>query len=256
MLPNAMQAQLSEYYAAQAIHPQDFRCVHQEFCRRYAYQGVMTPVKMSMVGSQYGVQYPHIVVVSLDPPNGGDSTSDQRTTAYLSSTHEADNYTTQRTNVHWAMTQIIVKDILALYGYQAQAGAAVVDEPYGGRPIENVCAYFAHVNAAKCSMNNPGKGQAAGQVHQRCSGSYLLGELTVLQPDILITQGSGANAAVGALFPAQAPKRCQPPDAHRMPMGETETLWLLMPHPAYRGLTLIRQAWPFYIQHLATRSGN
>ena len=251
-----MQAQLSEYYAAQGIHPQDFRCVHQEFCRRYAYQGVMTPVKMSMVGSQYGVQYPRIVVVSLDPPNGGDSTSDQRTTATISATHEADNYTTQRTNVHWAMTQIIVKDILALYGYQVQAGAAVVDEPYGGRPIENVCAYFAHVNAAKCSMNNPGKGQAAGQVHQRCSGSYLLGELTVLQPDILITQGSGANAAVGARFPAQVPKRCQPPDAYRVFIGDKEALWLLMPHPAYRGLTLIRQAWPFYFQQLTALSSN
>lgn len=251
MLPNAMQEKVNEYYAAQGIHPQDFRCVHQGFCRRYAYQGVMTPVKMSMVGSQYGVQYPRIVVVSLDPPNGGDSTSDQRTTATISSTHEAENYTTQRTNVHWAMTQIIVKDILALYGYQAQAGAAVVDEPYGGRPIENVCAYFAHVNAAKCSMNNPGKGQAAGQVHQRCSGSYLLGELTVLQPDILITQGSGANAAVGALFPEQTPKGGQPPDAHRVVIDRREALWLLMPHPAYRGLTLIREAWPFYRQQLS-----
>lgn len=58
MLPTAMQVQLTEYYAQQGIHPEDFRCAHQDFCRRYAYQGVMTPVKMSMVGSQYGVQYP------------------------------------------------------------------------------------------------------------------------------------------------------------------------------------------------------
>lgn len=139
MLPNAMQAQVSAYYAAHGIHPLDFRCVHQAFCRRYA----------------------------------------------------------------------------------------------------------------KCSMNNPGKEQAAGPVHQRCSDSYLLGEVTVLQPDILITQGRRANAAIGALFPAQAPQKDQLPAAHRVCIGGRAALWLLMAHPARGGTTRIRAAWPFYRRQLS-----
>ena len=90
MLPNAMQVQVNEYYVGQGIHPQDFRCAHQAFCRRYAFQGVMTPVKMSMVGSIRCPLSAHCGGLVRSAEWGGD----QRTTAFISNTHEAEDYTT------------------------------------------------------------------------------------------------------------------------------------------------------------------
>ncbi|HEY3389942.1 MAG TPA: hypothetical protein VGK38_10245, partial [Prolixibacteraceae bacterium] len=84
----------------------------------------MTETKMSMVGSHYGQKYPKIIVVSLDPPSGERGifgAPRQRTTEYIAAVHEADDFATHRLNPHWAMTQIIVKDLISLWGYQAQA---------------------------------------------------------------------------------------------------------------------------------------
>ena len=168
-MADSLQGKIAEYYTECSIHPQHFTCPHQDFCRQFAHQRDMTETKMSMVGRHYGDHFPRIVVLSLDPPNGnqGDCVApDQRTTEYISERHENDDYSANRpNNPHWAMTQIIVKDILCRFGYMAQPGVAVVVESYSGRPIENVSAYFAHVNVAKCSMNNPGKGQAHRKVH-------------------------------------------------------------------------------------------
>jgi len=133
---------LNEYYLHNHIHPQKFKCQNQEICRSHAFHGNMTETKMSMVGSQYGVKYPKIVVVSLDPPSGDDregapknwsfKTPGQRTMEFISSIHEKDNYSVDRPNPHWAMTQIIVKDLLAVWGYKAQPNAAIVQESYSG----------------------------------------------------------------------------------------------------------------------------
>src|SRR5262245_55550580 len=69
-MDNLTRMQLSEYYLRRGIHPGQFHCPHQAFCRSFAHQQQMTEAKMSMVGSAYGINYPKIVVVSLDPPGG------------------------------------------------------------------------------------------------------------------------------------------------------------------------------------------
>lgn len=164
-MSKTIRSQLTKYYFQRGIHPEKFGCRYQKICRSHAFQNNMTETKMSMVGSKYGAEYPKIVVVSLDPPsekNRKFSDPHQRTTESVTATHETENLTDNRPNVHWAMTNIIVKDILSFFGYSAkQSGAAVVDESYASpRPIENVTSYFAHVNVAKCSMNKPEKRQA------------------------------------------------------------------------------------------------
>jgi len=77
--------QLTEFYQKQGIHPNEFRCPHQNYCRRFAYQAQMIETKMSLVGSLFGVRYPKIVVVSLDPPDQGDKflLPERRTTEYI-----------------------------------------------------------------------------------------------------------------------------------------------------------------------------
>ncbi|MFN8491351.1 MAG: hypothetical protein U0350_27380 [Caldilineaceae bacterium] len=246
---NLIYSQLTEYYVQQGIYPEQFSCRHQDFCRSFAYQNDMTETKMSMVGSCYGTQYPKIVVISLDPPfenQGAFVKPEQRTTVYISTSHEADDYNIRRPNPHWAMTQIIIKDILCLFGYKARMGSAVVNESYAGLRIENVTRYFAHVNAAKCSMNNVGKRQAHRQVHQRCSNAYLRDELAILQPDFLVTQGNDANTVLSTLLMGRLFLANALPTAQTVTLGGKAVLWLPMRHPA-RSIAKIRKDWPFYV---------
>jgi len=249
MIDHSAHSHLTDYYLQQKIHPLQFNCPHQHFCRSFAYQNKMTETKMSMVGSCYGSKYPRIVVVSLDPPYGnqGDFTEPyQRITDYVAAKSEADDYTLNRPNTHWAATQIIVKDLLCLFGYQSQSGSAVVTESYAGRPIENVSACFAHVNVAKCSMNNPGKGQADKRVHRTCGNAYLREELTILAPDILVTQGNAANEVMADLLGREYAGASDLPAALQVEVGKRAALWLPMRHPA-RQLAKIRKEWPFYV---------
>lgn len=239
---------LDDLYKNQHIHPLDFNCRYVDFCRQYSNKE-MTETKMSMVGNLYGKKYPRIAILSLDPPNDEEGTfksPGHRTTEYVSSFHENEDYLLKRPNVHWAMTQIIVKDLLSLFGYSGQAGSAVVHESYSGRIIENVSAFFTHINVAKCCMNNEGKGQAAWQVHKRCGSAYLLKELVVLRPEILVSQGKDANEIAAELFGFPGIEDFLP--ASRMiQISEQQTLWLPMDHPA-RHTAEIRRHWDFYIQ--------
>lgn len=246
---NAIRAELEAFYFQQGIHPKEFNCAHSSFCRTFAFEGEMTEGKMSLVGSSYGLGFPRIVVLSLDPPLGTGSrfeTAEQRTTDYVSSVTEADDYRLNRPNVHWAMTQIIVGDVLGLFGYVRKTGVANVVRSYSGVDIENVTQFFAHVNAAKCSMNHPTKAQANTQVHRICSSSYLIPELSVLKPEILISQGASANTISGKLLGVE--KR-ELPTAHDLSFAGASMLWLPMRHPA-RHTPEIRRHWPYYVQRI------
>jgi len=248
-------SKLTAYYMRKGIHPEKFDCQHKSFCRYYAYKGIMTETKMSMVGSQYGSSYPKICVVSLDPPSGatGDfSEPYKRTTKYMAK-HEDRDYTINRTGPHWAMTLIIVKDILCQFGYKSQRGSAVIEESYAGRPIENVEPYFAHVNIAKCSMNNPGNKKANRAVHEKCSSSYLLGELQVLKPDILLTQGNLTNEIMGVLLINRRFMKNELPSAFDTNIGKHSVLWLPMPHPTRDGISTLRKDWKSYAYAIQDR---
>jgi hypothetical protein len=246
---SSIREHLSNYYLTEGIHPELFTCRNQSICRKFAYQGNMTETKMSLLGSQYGQAYPKIVVLSLDPPKGAEGEfieAHQRTTDYVTSLTESENYTLNRPNVHWAMTHIIVKDILTLFGYKAAAGAAVVEESYSDRPLENATPYFAHVNVAKCSMNHPDKYQANSTVHEICSHTYLYKELEILQPEILVSQGKSANKITGRLLGLLGLEGALP-QAVSAKIGAAMVLWLPMDHPS-RGLSRIRHRWPFYVK--------
>ena len=243
-----MQNKLTEYYKSKDIHPEYFHCQNQKVCRSLAYEGIMTEAKMSMVGTRYGIDYPKLVVVSLDPPSGENkkyTASHQRTTEYVSSISETDNFEVERLNPHWAMTQIIIKDIITLFGYRGRKDTAIVVESYSGRLIENVSAFFAHVNVAKCSMNNPGRGQASQLVHEICSNSYLAEEISILEPDILITQGKTTNQILGKMLVGYPLEESDLPKSEVITFRKRSILWLPMHHPT-RQLNKIREEWPKY----------
>ncbi len=255
-MTTSYQKRLSNYYLEKQIHPEHFNCPNQSTCRQFANQGNMTETKMSMVGSKYGEKYPKIVVVSLDPPSGKNKKNEnkrwefiipnQRTTEFVSTTHEKDDYTSDHENQHWAMTQIIVKDLLLLWGYEPQANVATVLQSYVGVPIENVSAYFAHVNVAKCSMNNSGQRQAAKIVQKICSNAFLHGELILLEPDILITQGDMTNRLLGNMLVGSEILTSDLPRTEQIYLKKKQVFWMSMHHPTQQ-LGKIRKLWPDYL---------
>ena len=247
------QKRLDEYYTQKGVHPLHFHCPYKSYCENFANpQYGLTEVKMSLVGSQYGKKYPKIVVISLDPPIGATgifATPEKRTTEYVSNTHEKENYNIKRPNSHWAMTQIIVRDVLSFFGYTSQPNAAVVAESYAGRPIDNVSAYFAHVNVSKCSMNNLGKRQSAREVQDTCSRGYLEQEIFLLEPEILITQGASTNRILGNMLVGNPIDERDLPVWKEISLNNQKVLWLLMRHPTQQ-IAKIRADWPTYVNAL------
>jgi hypothetical protein len=243
-------SKLHDYYFQKEIHPNLFRCLHQDFCRQYAYQGNMTEAKMSMVGSQYGTKYPRIVVVSFDPPQQSEfSKAEDRLSESIAQLHEQEDFNLTRPNPHWAMTQIIVKDILCLFGYPSLINSAVVSESYAGRTIENVSAFFAHVNVAKCSMNNLSRGKASAAVHKTCGEAYLIEELIILEPNVIISQGSNTNFILGELLTGTPIYQKDLPVSKKVKLGSKTTMWMPMYHPS-RFTHKIRVTWGSYVVEL------
>ncbi len=245
---NGFRNRLTDFYKRENIYPENFQCKNAGYCKAFAYKKIMTEAKMSMVGSKYGERYPRIVVISLDPPSGenGDFTlPNQRTSDYIATFTEAKNFSIEWRTPQWAMMEILVKDILALWGYQGQEGAAIVIESYAGRPIDNVSGYFAHVNLAKCSMNYPKRRQAPKQVHDICSRDYLKQEIDLLKPEILITQGQTTNQILGIMIQGIAVEEYDLPMSKMIIINGENTLWMPMHHPTQQ-LNKIRAEWHFY----------
>jgi len=241
---------LIEFYKQMNIYPAAFQCPHKSFCNQYAEQE-MTEAKMSMVGSQYGKNYPRITVVSLDPPKGKDGdfcSPTEREIESVSNYYESLDFCKKPPKVHRAMTQIIVKDILKYFGFSGNPQSSVVEKSYSYRNIENVSAYFSQVNLAKCSMNKDDKGQANFRVHKKCAYSFLLRELEILRPQIIISQGKHANTILGNLYNFEGVEDLIP-TTRIIRVGKIRSLWMPMVHPA-RHINDIRKNWSVYIEAL------
>jgi hypothetical protein len=70
-----------------------------------------------------------------------------------------------------------------------------VDDNYDFKPIteiHKIKPYYAAANSAKCCMNNERRSQADSILFENCR-EYIIGELSILDPDILVTQGKYAR---------------------------------------------------------------
>ena len=244
---NPLHKKINDYYYQKQIHPLEFNCPFEAFCQSTSPETI-TQAKMSMVGTKYGEYFPRIVVVSLDPPKNFTSKDEPelRTTQAVTEHDENWDFEKKRPNQHWAKTQIIVKDMLRIFGYPTNENVAVVEKPYGNFIIENVSRYFAHVNVAKCSMNKTDQSQADPCVHKICSFHYLEGELEILKPEIVISQGQGANHALARIFKVESVPAL--PFTKTIPFSDNQVLWMPTLHPsAWRVYsTFTDEHWDIY----------
>lgn len=162
----------------------------------------------------------------LSPDSGGE-TWDARSKTPESvrrweerATNDVANYGEKDQDKHWYRTYELASYILRVFDPRFET-------------IGNVTGHFAHVNAAKCSLNNYANREADDQLAENCR-EYLPGELEILRPDIVVTQGRKCERlAVRHLYRGRISQIegelawVQMNDAHRF-------LWLWILHPTSR----------------------
>ena len=116
--------------------------------------------------------------------------------------------------------------------------------------------HFAHVNSVKCSQNKRGKSEADSRLFTRCKG-YLEGELAVLKPDVVVTQGAKARDAFRSCHQGTVKQI----DVYScvVRLANRDVLWLASVHQgAWHGAYQMQVAnWPKWAEsvkdHMRTR---
>ncbi len=241
-----MLERLTGFYESQGISPVDFRCPSRAACA--ANSPDFTEAKASFVGPRYGDgKLPRLLFLSLDSGDG-DPKSLERTAEAVREQELDRNVEALPKNRHWYRTHEMAWTLLS----QFKSGLKCTDARL----------YFAHVNSAKCCQNKPGRKQAASILFENCR-RFIPGELRVLKPDVIVTQGKWAEKAIRMNFSVQqhdcqrietAPRYKR--DAHYEtglielePDGKT-ALWLRTYHPNNFGYFNPQRnhCWPLYAE--------
>ena len=156
-------------------------------------QNTFTAAKSSYVGKHYGDGVLRLLFVSLDPgaaiyersnSNVSFVSAISRTPAGVQD-REATTDEDLKKSPHWKYTHVLANEILNLALPPSK--------------LQDATPHFAHANAAKCTVNSAGKAEAPGQLFKNCK-EYLSGEIEILAPDIIITQGKWAKEGVEHAF--------------------------------------------------------
>lgn len=207
---NEMQRELKEYYEEAGIAPveevidsngcydydemfRSFCCSKKACCREAcnkAYEQssggdsgfIFSPRTEGVEVSQCyaerkyeGHRIPRIVVVSLSVPK-----------PELKPPCPTEESRSCPLNPHWRGTTTTVRSLLCPFICLAPAGDS---KDKSTKIIEKL---FVHVRTGKCCSNAGGKNQEPRQLYKNCGG-YLKKEVSILEPDVIVTQGNAAH---------------------------------------------------------------
>ena len=89
-------------------------------------------------------------------------------------------------NPHWRGTTTTIRSLLDPFVDLAPAG------DWGAESTKIIGELFVHVRTAKCFSNVGGPGQEPSLLYENC-GEYLSKEVSILKPDVVVTQGNHAH---------------------------------------------------------------
>ena len=264
---NRMQENINRYYKCMGIAPADrstcfeerfeaFDCPKKEHCRcacrAKKKDAIFSPPVDGVCVSQYyedgcfeGHRIPRIVVLSLSPPKPQKPNSMQKEKENKESPNRS-----RSLNPHWRETLAMVRSIL-----HCHVPTDILPCParrWNDKSVSEIQSLFVHARTAKCCSNangKNGKDQEPGVVYDNC-GEYLIEELKILKPHVIITQGKHAHRIVGKH--AFASQKCVTgiegidPEhniayiAHLRSNTDCPLYWLKSYHPRY--------SWGFYKQ--------
>ena len=228
---------LTEYYDRMGILSTNFRCPHLAKCQgrlrsaptcavgsmkeaRAKIAGKFVQAKSASVCAGYEdartLGIPRLMIVSADPgsmvyPGRNFVAAEDRTPESVRRIRSGINLKPVKTGL-----------------WQHRLACRVFEE--FGPDIDisvNSMRYWAHVNAVKCCMNKPKNELASRILFENCRG-YLRGEIEILSPDVIVSQGREAMEGVGDVF--SVPFETGREQVVALPDGK-QVLWLPTHHP-------------------------
>jgi hypothetical protein len=178
--------ELRQYYEMNGIAAMKFSCSHFDDCS--AGWDKFTKAKEAFVSSGYeNHELPRLLFLSLDSGKG-DRKDKNRTLENVREQEEI-NFNIEslksEQGKHWYRTHELAHWFLRKYRWSLH--------------IDQVQRYFAHTNSAKCCMNLDNEEKADKRLFFYCK-DFISGEVTILDPDILVTQGEEAEQAIIGKF--------------------------------------------------------
>lgn len=231
-----MLKQLTEFYRENGILSTHFTCRHKESCKGSC--ETFTGPKSTYVGEGYEAgKVPRLLFLSLDSGDGAEE-PEHRLPAAVKQGEQGTDVNALHKNQHWYRTYELAWYILKRFNAKFKT-------------VEDVKGFFAHANSAKCSMNYDGRAQADDRLFDNCRG-YLAGELKVLAPQLLVTQGAKADDAVDPLIKDR--KTVEENCAYHGILHGNPIFWLSTYHPSYySGFHAQRkggEGWEFYAEQM------
>lgn len=174
--------ELQDFYKKNGILSTSFTCSYKYECQGDG-QGFTGP-KSAFVSTGYEAgKFPRLLFLSLDSGRG-DGNDSHRLPTSVRKRMEAVDVSSIPKGRHWYRTHELAWYILKHYDTDLK--------------IEETKRYFAHANSAKCCMNKVGSKKADRILFKNCQ-RYLKGELSILSPKIIVTQGNEARDAIRSL---------------------------------------------------------
>lgn len=216
-MAETMFQRLRRYYKDNGILSTSFTCPHKKQCSAGSQK--FTGPKSAFVSTGYenkSSDLPRLLFLSLD---SGDGDKDDR----------------KRLPEALRQQEEIDRDVLALpkhkHWYRTHELAWYIFKRFDPNiRVEDAKGYFAHANSAKCCMNKPGRKQADRILFRNCR-EYLEGELEILRPDVIVTQGAEAKRAVQSF--CESPERINDDEyASTILMNSRRVFWLHTHHPS------------------------
>lgn len=222
--------QLTIYYKSKGISAIDFNCPHFQACSATSPK-TFTTAKESFVSSGY-VEHdlPRIVFISLDSGSAEKDPHLKTIESIRIWEEEKENVLALPRNKHWYRTHELAHIILRNFKPDLQ--------------IDEARHYFAHVNSAKCCMNNPQRAQANQILFDNCR-EFIPGELEILDPDIIITQGKWAKLALEGAFPEVTASEILPETISEMKIiviNDHPVIWIETFHPRHTSFHTVNRA--------------
>lgn len=176
-----MLKELNDYYSENGILSTHFHCKYFDQCVSGS-KGLIKG-KSAYISTEYEAHsLPRILFVSLDP--GSDKsyeTPEKRTPEGVRAIEEISPWQSYNPLWHWHATHKLALLI------------AQVIRP--SLTVKDANRIFAHTNCVKCCYIQDTREMSGDILYRNCK-NYLRGELSILNPDILLTQGVKAKEAV------------------------------------------------------------
>jgi uracil-DNA glycosylase len=216
-----MLKELQEYYDSKKISAMKFDCPHYPDCS--AGHEKFTKATEAFVSSGYeNHTLPRLLFISLDSGSGVEKAK-YRTLADVRDQEEVKRVIEDlaEKNKNWYRTHEMARMILRNFNPQLR--------------LEQAKHYFAHTYSAKCCPNKEDHGKADKKMFRNCK-EFVPGEVLVLAPDIIITQGEEAEESIAGVFKELDPANylampTVPPEVKVIEIEGAPVLWIHTFHP-------------------------